>query len=182
MCLEMSKKITVICVEGSGSSSRDESSTISNGLRKALEGHRYVASFEVHEFNPVWWWIKRKKIGRILKKTKHTDGILFVGKSLGAYRLIKCIDDMKWITRFSRSALVTIDPYAPFGKCGQHNSVDVPEFVDWSRNVFQIDSYPGGAVVVGAKNIQEFGVDHMSIVNTKSVMAAYIDAIVSLVR
>ena len=108
-------KILVICIGGASASSRHKSETLSACIRNVLDAYPDHVEYEFCAFSP--WFFRRKirKILSVIDKTKYRDGILFIAKSLGAYRLLnRFLSYWGPSYTFKRYAIVTIDPYAPF--------------------------------------------------------------------
>jgi hypothetical protein len=190
------KRLIVICIDGSGASSRDERDTLSFMFYKTLRDlELYNSSFEYlysKTFSPHWWRLKkRKQIRRLLENCPHRDGVLFVAKSLGAYRLLRDFQRhfLPLAGQFSRCAIVTIDPHGidPFATFRPNPRPII--LGKWSlksswldiRNVYQKSRYPMGATVLGGKagirNSIRVDSNHTDIIRHSEAVEAYSRAI-----
>lgn len=177
--------LQVICIEGSGVSSSDK-----RPLTSAVKYSLVNLRADFHCFTPFRFKSKCKKILDIYHQTR--GPILIVAKSLGAYRLYQYKGELAEMLddRNRKIAVVTVDPHAPWWRCGdgwERPLTGAPLGVGnlYHYNLFQTDHYPRGAAVnalPAGRNEQVRGVDHSTIVRSRAAQAAYLTAVKWLFR
>lgn len=180
----MKPKIEIFCIEGSGSSSRTESNTISSIACDCALANENRNVVRIRQYSSALWPIRRRR--RFLRDIRNSeaDCVLLIGKSLGAVRLYQELNRSgELFARFQGIRIVTVDPHSPFPSFhSDKKPVDGRPFSMTCKgiNLRQVEHWPTGAEIIGANNIQLCDCDHFSIIHDKAVARAISSAIYSL--
>lgn len=166
------KRFQIICIEGSGISFNQED-TVCSAVSSLLNQQENVEGI-VQQYTPFRFKKKREQIIDVINIFNNENTpIIFIAKSLGAYRLAKNLHWLYSHMKMSRAVnVLLIDPYAPFGFCNDKNSIDLlwvtrTDINLW--NVRQRKKWPKGARVEGATNRWSLLSDHKSIIHSSVV-------------
>lgn len=160
----------IIVVDGYSASSRADVNLIANKVRRAAT--ELDLNFELFTVNSPWIYFPKTRIKKFLKKNPPSEckEIALFGKSFGAFILCELIQSGVF-TQYEQVSFLSIDPHAPAGCANADIPIDLLTHgpVIPTINIHQNSEYPTGARINGATNILITGVDHFSIVHSRTV-------------
>jgi hypothetical protein len=161
----MKKKIHIVCANGFSGSSV-EGDNLSDVLSEEISST--PTDFDLHVVDTGRNFIR--EFHTVIHSLTEWDCVFLAGKSMGAYKILEAVSEDTPLYISFVLAILTVDPHYP-NKADKDlpiNSLIYAPLI-FQQNIRQIDHYPTGAEVYGAKNITLTGCDHFSIVRRPEV-------------
>lgn len=110
-------KIVAVTMNGWSASSRSKDERMSELVERTLEGRFAVPPFSVRAllFPPLMYLRTRKALRYIRKHGSKDRALLLCGKSLGSWKVLTELIPKLGKLRYSRVALLSVDPCTPMG-------------------------------------------------------------------